>query len=475
MHGKMIKARGERYNGFALFPILYPMDDKMSKQNKRFYIKTYGCQMNDYDSAKLEALLLKHGYSRAEEPEDADYIIANTCSVRKSAEDRAFAFLSTQKPLRKKGTKICLLGCMANLYGPDLLKKHRFLDIVCGPNNYKDLPEILEKGGRQSFTGDSADPFLEVFHPPDSSLSACITVTKGCENFCSYCVVPFTRGKLASRPPETILKEIEWLSEKGVREITLLGQNVNEYGRGTETDFSSLLEKVQSIGGITRIGFTTSHPKDIPEKLIGLFKTMPRLYKHLHLPMQSGSDRILALMNRKYTLEKYMCIVDKAREAFQDINITSDIIVGYPGEKKSDFDETCRAIEKISFDDLFVFKYSNRPGTPASMMKETVSSDEKENRHKTILSIQDSISLSRNERYLGKKLPVFMRSASGKKKGFLVGRTITNKPVLIKSGGENLGLVMTAEITKAFRRYLAGVLCDVNRQEKVSSPSRGQN
>ena len=429
---------------------------------KKFYIRTYGCQMNDYDSVKLTSMLEIHGYKKTDVPEDADYIIANTCSVRKNAEDRAFAFLSSQKPLKQQGKIICLFGCIANLYGDQIFKRYKFIDIVCGPNNYNNIPEIFNIGKKGCFIGENQQPFIDALSLTDKTIAGNITVTKGCENFCSYCVVPFTRGKLISKCPETICREIKHMVERGTREITLLGQNVNEYGKDIGTNFIELLEKVHSIDGLLRIGFTTSHPKDIPDELIALFKKLPKLYKHLHLPIQSGSDKILKLMNRKYTIEKYEEIIKKVRETVPEITITSDIIAGYPGEEEKDFQQTCKVIESIEFDDLFVFKYSPRPGTAAAMCIDSVPIQEKERRHNLILDIQNNIAYKKNRVYLGKKMPVFLRNASNKRQGFLVGRTITNKPVLLKLNRDNLGKIRWTEITKAYRRYLVGQPFDEN-------------
>ena len=268
----------------------------------KIYIHTYGCQMNFHDSEKIKTLLTKNGYSITNSKEEADFIAVNSCSVRKHAEDRAIAFLSSHSYLRKQGKFLCLLGCTANLYGKELLKKYDFIDILCGANNYECLPEMLKTAKRGlCFTGDTEKPFINEPIIAKGNISALVTVTKGCENFCSYCVVPFTRGKLLSRNSESIYIEIESLAGQGVKEVILLGQNVNEYASEAKTGFTELLEKIHGIKEILRIGFLTSHPKDIPDKLLMSFKNLPKLYKHLHLPLQSGSDRVLKLMNRKYT------------------------------------------------------------------------------------------------------------------------------------------------------------------------------
>jgi|LSQX01.3.fsa_nt_gb tRNA-2-methylthio-N6-dimethylallyladenosine synthase len=425
--------------------------------------------MNDYDSAKLSTLLKENGYSIVETTQEADFIIVNTCSVRKTAEDRALAFLSSQKPLKKEGKKLCLFGCSASLYREKLFKKYPFIDIICSPDNYKNVPNIFKTGKKGCYVEENLHPFLETTPLTNKTLSALVTVTKGCENFCSYCVVPFTRGKLISRQPEEILNEIKKLTENGINEIILLGQNVNEYGKDIGTTFIDLLKKIDSMEGVARISFTTSHPKDISDELLALFAQLPKLYKHLHLPFQSGSNKILKLMNRKYTIEQYLGIIKKVRDIYPQITITSDIIVGFPGEDEKDFQDTSQIVKTVEFDDLFIFKYSARPGTVAALMKETVTSTEKETRHKFLISLQNEISYKKNQGYIGETLSVFLRNVSEKKNGVLIGRTITNKPVFVKSSKNNLGKVCQVKITDAHRMYLLGDCCDANRNEKILS------
>lgn len=416
--------------------------------------------MNFYDSEKILALLKKHGYLKADSPEEADFIAVNTCSVRKHAEDRALAFLSSHIPLRKQGKLLCLLGCTANLYGKDLLKKYRFIDVVCGAGNYERLPEMLENARRKvCVTGDSECPFIDEQIKTDGNVSAFVTVTKGCENFCSYCVVPFTRGKLASKKPGTICEEIKGLAEQGVREIILLGQNVNEYGSVTGTGFTELLEKIHNIDGVVRMWFLTSHPKDIPDELLVSFAKLPKLYKHLHLPLQSGSDRILKLMNRKYTPGRYLEIIEKARGLTPDVSITSDIITGFPSETEDDFQKTLSAVKNIGFDDLFIFKYSARPGTAAADMDDDVLQEEKERRHQILLNTQEEISLKQNSRFTGKTDSVFVLKRSSKRKGFFMGRSSSNKSVLFESDYSEPGTLETVFFSSADRRYLFGRSC----------------
>ncbi len=413
--------------------------------------------MNFYDTEKILALLERRGYTRANSPQEADFIAVNTCSVRQHAEDRALAFLSSNIPLGRQGKFLCLFGCTANLYGKDALKKHKYIDIVCGAGNYERLPGIFDSAKRKvCITGEENYPFIDTPVSGGDNISEFVTVTKGCENFCSYCVVPFTRGKLVSKRPHSIYCEIEELVKRGVKEIILLGQNVNEYRGDDSTSFVELLEKIHGINGILRLWFLTSHPKDIPDELLASFGRLAGLYKHLHLPLQSGSDRILKLMNRKYTLERYFEIINRLRKMTPDIAITSDIIAGFPSETEEDFQKTLSSVKTIGFDDLFVFKYSERPGTAAAKMDDDVPLKEKELRHRTILALQEEISLKQNMRFIGKTDSVFVLKRSSKRKGFFMGRSSSNKSVLFESRGSHPGSLETVVFNHADRRYLFG-------------------
>lgn len=419
--------------------------------------------MNFYDTRKILALLAEHGYGHSDNPKEADFIAVNTCSVRQHAEDRALAFLSSHIPLKREGKFLCLFGCAANLHGPDILKKYGHIDIVCGAGNYRKLPGILDAAKKKTcVSGENSQPFIESPIKTGNDISEFVTVTKGCENFCSYCVVPFTRGTLVSKNPGAIYNEITGLAQQGVKEIILLGQNVNEYRGYDGTTFARLLEKIHDIDGIVRIWFLTSHPKDIPDELLACFVKFPRLYKHLHLPLQSGSDRILKLMNRHYTFERYMQVVDKIRRLNTDISITSDIITGFPSETDEDFQNTVSAISSIGFDDLFVFKYSERPGTAAAVMHDDVPQEVKEMRHRRILELQEGISLKNNQRFTKMKDNVFVIKRSGKRKGFFMGRSSSNKSVLFESATSIPGTLETITINSADRRYLYGAVCGEN-------------
>jgi len=426
----------------------------------RFYIKTYGCQMNFYDSNKLRKLLIEEGFIEVHSPEDSDIIIVNTCSVRKHAEERAFSFLSSIKNI--KNNKIfCFVGCTPSIYKNEIFEKLDFVDIICGPNSYKKFVSILKNysGGKISIFEEDENLFNEVSEIEiTEKTTSFITITKGCENFCSYCVVPYARGKFVSKPENVIIDEIKVLIDKGVKEIFLIGQNVNEYGKDTGKDFVELLYKVHGINEILRIGFLTSHPKDISDDLINSFSELPKLYKHLHLPLQSGSNKILNLMNRKYTIERYLEIIEKVRKNCPDISITSDIIVGFPYEEEIDFEETYKIVERIKFDDLYVFKYSPRPLTEASKFPDNVPKEEKGRRHQLILNLQDKISFLKNKEMEGRIDEVFIRKKSYKRKNTYIGRTLNNKPVIIENWSVKEGEIKKVKIEKGERHYLYGNL-----------------
>jgi tRNA-2-methylthio-N6-dimethylallyladenosine synthase len=416
--------------------------------------------MNFYDSNKLRKFLNEEGFFEVDSPEDADILIINTCSVRKHAEDRSFSFLSSIKNI--KNNKIfCIVGCTPSIYKDKIFEKLDFVDIICGPNSYKKFVSILKNYsvGKISIFEEDENLFNEVNEPEiKGKTSSFVTITKGCENFCSYCVVPYARGKLVSKPENVIINEIKILVDRGVKEIFLIGQNVNEYGKDTGKNFVELLYKVHEITGILRIGFLTSHPKDISDDLINSFSELPKLYKHLHLPLQSGSNKILNLMNRKYTIERYLEIVEKVRENCPGISITSDIIVGFPYEEEVDFEETYKIVERIKFDDLYVFKYSPRPLTEASKFPDNVPKEEKERRHQLILNLQNKISLLKNKEMEGEIDEVFIRKKSYKRKDAYIGRTLNNKPVIIESENIKEGEIKKIKIEKGERHYLYGIL-----------------
>ena len=352
---------------------------------KKVYIKTFGCQMNEYDSAKIADLLgAAQGYEKTENLEEADLILFNTCSIREKAQEKVFSDLGRIKHLKARGVKIGVGGCVASQEGAAIIKRAPYVDVVFGPQTLHRLPELLAQNAAQhSPQVDISFPEIEKFdHLPPAQVTgatAFVSIMEGCSKYCSYCVVPYTRGEEFSRPFEDVLVEIAGLADQGVKEVNLLGQNVNAYrstmgageagADGTEgetIDFATLLEYVAEIPGIERIRFTTSHPSEFTQRLIDVYAKVPKLVSHLHLPVQHGSDRVLAAMKRGYTVLEFKSIIRRLRAVRPDISISSDFIVGFPGESDDDFARLMHLIEDIGFDASFSFIYSPRPGTPAA-------------------------------------------------------------------------------------------------------------
>jgi tRNA-2-methylthio-N6-dimethylallyladenosine synthase len=378
---------------------------------KQIFINTMGCQMNVYDTGQIYSRLAKVGYTPTKDLDQADIIIANTCSIRDKAEQKAFSFLGRLAPLKKRNPELIIGigGCVAQQEGRRILKRMPYVDLVFGTHAIGRLPKIVERISRTrckvvdveiSETVSSDDYILSAY--PQSETSAFVTIMRGCDNYCTYCVVPHVRGRESSRAMDDIVVEIEHLVSKGVREVTLLGQNVNSYGKkeGVGT-FSRLLEKVNDIGGLERIRFTTSHPKDLSLELIECFNRLDKLCYHIHLPVQSGSDAILNRMNRRYTRQGYLDRIDQLRTLCPDISITSDIIVGFPGETQDDFNATLSLIELVGFDGLFAFIYSDRPNAPAVKFSDKVDERLKKERLQQVLLYQERFTLQKNHDLVG--------------------------------------------------------------------------
>lgn len=379
--------------------------------NKYLYINTIGCQMNVYDTRRIIAGLQAIGYHHTPDMEQADLIIVNTCSIREKAEQKAFSFLGRLASFKKKkpGLIVGVGGCVAQQEGRAILKRVPFVDIVFGTHAVGRLPARIaemEKHHQQivdiefSDTIEPIRPSTTDMNPP---VSGFVTIMRGCDNFCTYCIVPHVRGREISRRPEEILNEIKAYADSGMREITLLGQNVNSYGKKEGLcPFPELLEKVNRIDGISRIRFTTSHPKDLSDDLIQCFATLDKLCNHIHLPVQSGSNKILKKMNRKYTREQYLEKIEKLRTACPDIAVTSDMIVGFPGETDSDFQDTLNLMKTVAFDGLFAFSYSDRPHAPAVHFTEKVSETDKKARLQQLLDLQETYTRAGNKTLEGK-------------------------------------------------------------------------
>ncbi|KIH76663.1 tRNA-i(6)A37 thiotransferase enzyme MiaB [Geoalkalibacter ferrihydriticus] len=436
---------------------------------KFFYLETFGCQMNVVDSEQIVDLLGRVGYVQVETPEQADLILLNTCSVRDKAERKVYGHLGRFKPLKEQRPDLIIGvgGCVAQQEGERLLDKLRFVDLVFGTHNIHRLPEMLagvtgEKQRRfeTEFLDAETRRLLFPERKADDAVTRFVTVMQGCDNFCSYCIVPHVRGREISRPSGDILAEIRDLAAGGVREVTLLGQNVNSYGlrEAGEISFSQLLRAVHEIEGIERIRFTTSHPKDLSEELIACFGEMPKLVKHLHLPVQCGADPILAAMNRGYTRAQYLEKVARLKDVCPDIRLTSDLIVGFPGETEEDFGETLALVAQVEYADIYSFLYSPRSGTAAAELEENLDPKDKQARFDRLLALQQDISARIWQSDVGRVLPVLVEGVSRQGGGQLFGRTTWNRIVNFTGSPDLVGRIVPVRITASFKNSQAGEL-----------------
>lgn len=427
----------------------------------KYYIETYGCQMNVYDSAKLEETLKENAFSQTSSPHEADFILVNTCSVRGRAEERALARIGELGLIRfKTNAVLAVCGCMAQRLGSEILKR-RGVDIVIGPDAYGVLmsafKKSLEHGSKTlDTTRDPGFRFKTACKHPATNLKAFVSIMKGCSNGCSFCIVPAVRGPAVSRPQKEILAEVRALLEAGVVEVTLIGQNVNAY-RDDGVSFADLLGAIADSAPETRIRFTTSHPRDMNHSVIETMSGRSNICEHLHLPLQSGSDRVLERMGRGYTVEQYRSIIRAARETVPGISVTTDIIVGFPGETIEDFESTCALVEEIGFDSAFMFKFSPRPGTVAASMTDDVAGPEKERRHSRLMSIERRVSSARAAGLIGKTMEVLVEAQKSKgEHTFLLGKTRCNRTVYLDGPEENIGKVVSVRIESSKGISLTG-------------------
>ncbi len=421
--------------------------------------------MNEYDSDCLAQSLINSGLSSTYDPETADLILVNTCTVRAKPEQKAFSFLGRMSRIKKRrpGIIIGVLGCLAQQYGASLIKRFPDVDLVIGPRELHRIDEILEKvgsaRGRVVATGLESWPFRQIHCQGyfTGRVTGFISIMEGCNNFCSYCIVPFVRGREISRSPYEIIKEAKGLISDKVKEVTLLGQNVNSYlwQEGKKWDFPSLLREFNEMEGLLRLRFTTSHPKDLSDGLIHCFGDLDKLCPHIHLPFQAGSNRILKRMRRGYTRENYFELVWKLRETRPEIAITSDVMVGFPGETERDFEMTLDLVKRVQFDALFSFKYSDRKGTPAEKMDNKVEEAEKSFRLGTLQTLQKEITLMKNKGLEGKAVEILVDGES-KKGGLLTGRTGSNKVINIPCDHIEIGQLVKVDINRAFVNSLRG-------------------
>jgi tRNA-2-methylthio-N6-dimethylallyladenosine synthase len=426
--------------------------------SKTVYIRTFGCQMNVHDTEKMFGVLLQSGYQRTESAQTADLIILNTCSIRQKAEQKFYSELGRLKSHKEKRAdlKIAVAGCIAQQEGVTLFKKAPFVDFVFGPQNIHMLPHIAEKS--PPYSALEENPSLELCDLPSArndEIQAWVTIMYGCSNFCSYCVVPYARGRERSRPSENIYAEISELADRGCKEITLLGQNVNSYA--SDVDFPGLLKKLDAIRGIRRIRFVTSHPKDLSDPLIRTVAGLPGVCEHIHLPLQSASDSVLMRMNRGYAFKEYLQKIDALRKMIPDIAITSDIIAGFPGESDDDHVQTMQALEEISFDGIFAFAFSARPHTRAATYEGQIPEDIKLRRLQEILRLQDRLTLAKNKGLEGTTQEILIEGSSETDKHKMMGKTRTNKIVTLENRDIPKGSFICAKIVKARKHSLEGV------------------
>jgi tRNA-2-methylthio-N6-dimethylallyladenosine synthase len=414
-------------------------------EKKLLYIETFGCQMNDRDSEIMRQLLAKV-YEPTDVIHGADAIIVNTCSIRDKAEQKAYSLLGALRKRKRDNPELIIAatGCVAQQEGAKMLSRMPHVDLVVGPQNIYQLPELFVKTQQQR-KGIVATDMAKSFHIPPflpslkqgQPYKRFVTIMQGCNNFCTYCIVPFTRGREISRKPEDILAEVSHLAAGGVKEVTLLGQNVNSYGNdhpaGSRTSFASLLRMVTEIKGIERVRFTTSNPKDLSEELMQCFTDLKKLCPHFHLPVQSGSNAILKHMNRKYSIEHYLSKVEKLRSYCPEIALTTDIIVGFPGETDEDFQATIDLVEKIRYHSAFSFKYSNRPPAKSCQFTDSVSREEKERRLARLQERLQQITLERNSEYIGRRMELMVEGQSKAAGGQWSGRSGTNHIVNFQS------------------------------------------
>jgi tRNA-2-methylthio-N6-dimethylallyladenosine synthase len=435
----------------------------------KLHVITYGCQMNEYDSERAAGLLTQlNRYELTDSPADADLILLNTCSIREKAEEKVFSKLGELKQLKRRKPELVIgvMGCMAQLQKEAIQKRAPVVDLVFGSPAIARVGELVERVRRQRrpILDVGEAPLLKLTTRPERpALKAFVTVMEGCEKQCTFCVVPVTRGRERSHSPESILAELRELARQGVREVTLLGQTVNAYGRDLTppTDLAALLEHVNEIDGIARIRFVTSNPYNLTSRLIRAMRDVPKVCEALHLPVQSGSNRILAAMNRGYTRERYRELIAELRETVPGIALSTDLIVGFPGETEEDFEQTVDVVDRVGYDSLFAFRYSRRPGTPAATMPDQVAEDVKARRNTRILDVAERVSAAKALALEGRDMEILVDGASRRDPRELSGRTRCNRVVNFGGRGQvGAGEIVHVRITQAMPHSLRGALVE---------------
>ena len=443
-------------------------DDYTYVVSKTFYIETFGCKMNAHDSEKVIGTLEQHGYARVDDELDAGLILYNTCSIRDKAEQKVFHRLNEYKKLQGEGKKFAVLGCVAQQEGTRIFEKAPYVSLVAGSASYRNLPEMLSRleNGEQRITGlddrQTDEAFETEFVARTNPHRGYITIIEGCDKFCAYCVVPYTRGKERSRTAKSVLEEARRMADAGFTEIQLLGQNVNSYRDPTgQMSFAELLSAVGQVAGIRRVRFTTSHPRDFTKDIVDAIDAVPTLCDHVHLPVQSGSTAVLKAMNREYTRDWYLERISWIKAAKRQISMTSDIIVGFPGETEEDLESTATLLESVGYDAIFAFKYSPRPNTPAIDMTDSIPDDVKAARLQTLLDRQRAIQRVNYERHVGEVMELMVEGYN-RQRGQVIGRSTQNKTVNFTTAQAILpatGSYVTVRVTQSFPNSLVGETC----------------
>ena len=446
------------------------MDSEPPAARRRLFVQNFGCQMNDYDVERMREVLGARGYDAAATAEEADLIVINTCSVREKAEAKVASAAGRYRELKRErpGVMVAIGGCVAQQEGARLLRRIPVADFTFGPDQIPSLPSLLERRGREGRF--AATEVLEVEdyrflsaepRPGQVPVTALVTIQKGCDNHCAFCVVPATRGREVSRPWQEVVDEVARFVAAGAREVTLIGQNVNSYhGIGTDDgdDFAELLARVDRVPGLVRLRYTTSHPHDFTNKVADAFRDLPRLCKWLHLPVQSGSSRTLKRMVRDYTRDEYLAQIDYLKSVCPDISLSTDIIVGYPGETDADFAETLTLLERVQYDSIYSFEYSERPDTPALKLalRDNVAPEVKAERLQAVQALQKGITERRLSRWVGRDVEVLVEGDSARHPGQLCGRTTGNEMVNFAGPPSLTGKLVTVRVTAARGHTLVG-------------------
>ena len=455
----------KRTNNEVEYVYLEQEYDKTLLEGKKYFIRTYGCQMNVHDSEEIASRLESLGLTSTDELTNADVIILNTCAIRENAHDKLYGFLGRCKHLKKDRPDVIvgICGCMAQEESVvnEIIEKHSFVNIVFGTHNIHELQDlIINRTKKQEISVYSCEGkvYENIEYKRDSNIKAWVNIQYGCDKFCTYCIVPYTRGKQRSRKSCEIIKEVQDLKNKGYKEVTLLGQNVNAYGKelDNEISFAELLQRVSDTG-IDRVRFVTSHPWDFTDEMIDTIARNDNIMPFVHLPLQSGSSRILKLMGRRYTKEEYLELYKKIRTKVKGVSITTDIIVGFPNETEADFQDTLDVVNECKYDSAFTFIFSPRIGTPAAKMEDKVSLEEKEERLQTLNKIINSHSLAANKEYLNKEVKVLIEGISEKDPNKVFGYTESMKLVNVENASDKIGEIITVKITDAKSFSLDGI------------------